>query len=258
VGWRQLLLPIVANSSLLVPVLGSALPRPWPGASPSNEAGTFAYDLRREVRSLLRAGREGQPTFVAAHLTYIHLPVYPSALELTLSEFLAVMKVPARMVRDRTFDWQDLDLPGDPLPLNQWKIRRLQSVIRSEVTDARYLQQGGRMVLFSDHGSRGDLTMENFQNSQYHHVVLATFGLPPQCPKEPISLIDIGRLIGFSDVRAEPAVEFALPERDQWPELVRSARLRWSGDVDLDEKLLAPSFADLRGHHPWSTAGPCR
>jgi len=254
VGWRQLLLPIVANNSVLVPVIGAALPRPWPGASPSNEAGTFTYDVRREVRQLLRAGRAGQPTFVAAHLTYAHLPAFPRSLDLSLAELLTVLKAPAGLVRDRTFDWQDVDRPGDPLPLNRWKVRRLQTVIRREVSDARYLEQGGQLALFSDHGSRTALTMDNFQSDRYHHVVLATFGLPPQCPAAPVSLIDIGRLMGFSDVRSEPTVELAFAESARWPVLARSARLQWGGEVDLDEGQLAEVFAGLQRYTPWPVA----
>lgn len=251
VGWRQLLLPMVANGSVLVPVLGPALPRPWPGASPSNEAGTFTYDVRREVRRILGAGHEGQRTFVAAHLTYAHLPAYPSSLEMSLAEFMAVLRTPARTVRDRTIDWQDVDAPDDPLPLNHWKIRRLQTVIQREVAEAQYLEQGGQLVLFSDHGSRRSVTLDNFQDNQYHHVVLATFGLTPRCPAEPISLIDIGGLMGFSDVRAEPTLEFTFAGPEQWPELFRTARFRWSGDVDLDEALLAQVFVGLRRYNPW-------
>ena len=254
VGWRQVLLPMVANSSVLVPVLGPALPRPWPGASPSNEAGTFTYDVRREVRQILRAGAKGERTFVAAHLTYTHLPAYPGSLEMSMTEIKAVLRAPAWTVRDRTIDWQDVDGPDDPLPLNQWKIRRLQTVIQREVSDAQFLQQGGQLVLFSDHGSRRSVTLDNFKDHRYHHVLLATFGLAPRCPAEPISLIDIGGLMGFSDSRAEPTLEFTFAGPEQWPELFRTARLRWSGDVDLDETLLAQVFVGLRRHTPWPVA----
>lgn len=258
VGWRQLLLPIVADNSILVPVIGAALPRPWPGAAPSNEAGTFTYDLGREVRQLLRAGRAGQPTLVASHLTYVHLPAYPSSLELSPAEFRSVLKAPAAMIHDRTFDWQDLDRPGDPVPLNAWKIRRVQLVIQREVADARYLEQGGQLILFSDHGSRNSLNTETFHDVRYHHVVLATFGVQPRCPKEPISLIDVARLLGLSDVMAEPSVEFVLTPPGLWPALVQTARLRWSGEVDLDEALLAQVFADMRRYEPWpKSAVPC-
>jgi hypothetical protein len=88
--------------------------------------------------------------------------------------------------------------------------------------------------------------------------MLATFGVPPSCPAEPISLIDVGRLLGFSQVRAEPLLEFAYPEPGQWPAMALSAKLRWSGQVDLDPQLAANVFAGLRKHEPWpKSAGPC-
>jgi hypothetical protein len=257
IGWRQLLLPMVANNSLLIPVFGSALPRPWPGASLSNEAGTFTYDVRRDVRRILRAGQRDQPTFVAAHLTYIHLPAYPGSRELSLDEFVTVMTAPAAAVRDRTIDWQDADRPDDPLPLNQWKIRHVQTVVRQEVVRSNYLVNGGRMVLFSDHGSRKDLAIETFGSDRYHHVPLATFGLPARCPDVAISLIDIGGLMGFGGVSSQPAVEFTFADKENWPALVHSARFRWSGGVDLDPALLAELFTSLRRHTPWPTE-PCR
>jgi hypothetical protein len=180
-------------------------------------------------------------------------------LELSKDEFKAVLMAPASAVRDRTIDWQDKDLPDDPVPLNHWKIRRIQTVIQREVTGSGFLKNGGRLVLFSDHGSRVSLNYETFGEERYHHVLLATFGLPASCPTEPISLIDIGRLFGFSAVHAEPALEFAFPEAGTWPEFATTAKLRWSGQVDMDEQLLAQVFAGLRKHSPWPVpTAPCK
>jgi hypothetical protein len=256
-GWRQLLLPMVANSAVLVPVISSALPRPWPGAVPSNESGTFSYDLRREVRSLLSAGKDGQKTFVAAHLTYVHLPVYPSTFEMSLDEFESVLRTPAIVVRDRTIDWQDKDRPDDPVPLNLWKVRRVQRVIEEEVTNSGFVKNGGKLVVFSDHGSRVSLSYETFGDPRYHHVMLATFGLPPSCPTEPISLLDIGRLMGFSKVHAEPSLEFAFPDAGKWPVFFETVKLRWSGQVDVDESLLSEVFAGLQKFDPYPNATRC-
>lgn len=256
-GWRQLLLPVVANNSMLAAVIGPALPRVWPGAPPSNEAGAFTYDVRRDVRRILRSGGSAAPTFVAAHLTYVHLPAYPAAFELTRAELAAVLAAPARLIRDRTLDWQDEDQPGDPVPLNRWKLRRVQQIIRHEVRETGYLQSGGRLMLFSDHGSRKALTMEAFTDPRYHHVPLMTFGLPARCPAAPISLIDLAALLGVSEGWAAPVVEFTFADRENWPALVHTARLRWAGDVDLDERLLARLFTDLRRHAPWPVDEGC-
>jgi hypothetical protein len=43
-------------------------------------------------------------------------------------------------------------------------------------------------------------------------------------------------------------VEFTVAPPEQWPTLVKTSRLRWSGDVDLDRGLLADIFEGLRRH----------
>jgi hypothetical protein len=251
VGWRQLLLPMVANSSIFVPVLAPVLPRPWRGSLPSNEAGTFTYDIRQEIRSLLRAGTPGQPTLVATHLTYPHLPAYPGSFELTWGEWKAVLRAPAGKIRDKTIDWGFADWIDDPIPLRQWKVRRIQELIADEVGAAQYLESGGRLIVFSDHGSRSGMSMKGFGDHRYHHVVLATFGLPARCPSRAVSLIDLGALLGLTARRSEPSVEFTFAAPAQWPALAQSVRLHWRGDVDLDADLLAEVFAELRRHDPW-------
>jgi hypothetical protein len=260
VGWRQLLLPIVANNSLLVPIVKPVFPRVWPMTSPSNQAGTFTYDVRREIRGILRAGSSGRRTLVAAHLTYTHLAAYPKSLDLSWTELRDVARAPARLVEDRSFDWQDVDRPTDPIPLQRWKLNFLQEAIREEVESAGFLDGERELVIFSDHGHRRGLSDDTFHDERYHRVLLASFGRPARCPDNPISLIDIGALLGLSDSRAEPVVEFAMAPLNTWPALMRSARFRWSGDVDLDAGLLAEVFAGLRRHKPWPGTGdnpPC-
>jgi hypothetical protein len=231
--------------------LTPALPRPWRGVSPSNEAGTFTYDVWREIRAILRAGAPGQRTLVAAHLTYTHLAAYPRWSDLSWAEIWRVARAPVGAIRDRSFDWQDVDLPADPLPLHRWKLDHLLRVIEAELDGSKYLEGGGRLIVFSDHGDRVGLTLENFMEPRYHHVLLATFGLQARCPQAPISLIDIGSLVGFPGGGAAPSVEFTIPPPAMWPSLVGSARLRWSGAVDLDAALLAGVFKGLRRHDPW-------
>lgn len=246
VGWRQLLLAIVSDNSLIVPVLKPAFPH-VPGAmSPPNHAGTFTYDVRREIRRILRAGARNERTLVVAHVNYTHHPAYPGSRDLSWQELRALASAPAGTLRDRSFNWQDRDEGGDPLKLHPWKLKHVHDVIATEVDAAGYLADDRKLVVFSDHGDRAGLGVENFSDSRYHHVPLATFGVSPRCPREPISLIDIGSLLGLSDVQAAPSVEFTIAPQEQWAALVRTSRLRWSGDVDLDAGLLGGVFKGLR------------
>jgi len=251
VGWRQAVLPVVANNSILLPILKPVFPRAWPSPSPPNQAGTFTYDLRREVRGILRAGSRGRRTLVAAHLTYTHLEAYPSSLDLSWPQRWAIARSPAALITDRGLDWQDVDRPSDPVPLQRWKLRHLEDVIRSEVIASGFLNAQRQLVIFSDHGHRLGLTLENFREERFHHVLLATFGTELRCPRRPISLIDIGALIGLTEHRAEPVVEFAMAPPSLWPQLMQGAQPRWAGDVDLDQGVLATVFNGLERYEPW-------
>jgi len=251
IGWRQILLPIVANSSILVPVIRPALPTWWPSVFSANQAGSFTYDLRRELRSILGGGVAGRPTLVMAHLTYLHMPAYPRSADLSWAELRRVGRAPARHLRDRGFDWQDVELPTDVLPLRRWKLGFLRRSLEHEIRRSGFLARSGQLVVFSDHGARAGLTPDTFSDPRYHHVLLATFGLPAQRPSEPTSLADIGTIVGLVDSRVEPSVEFTIAPPAMWPELVTSARLRWTGEVELDGGLLAEMSRHLQRHEPW-------
>jgi hypothetical protein len=250
-GWRQLLLAIVADNSLLIPLLRPALPRIWPSLTPPNHAGTYTYDLRREVRGIFRAGAKDRRTLVAAHINYAHHPAYPSARDLSWAELLQIAQAPAARLSDRTFDWQDRDEESDPVKLHVWKLKHVQEVITAEVDASQYLGDGRRLVVFSDHGDRAGLELETFADKRYYHVPLATFGLAAQCPQEPISLIDIAALLDLSDGHAAPSVEFTMAPKEQWLTLLQTSRVRWPGDVDLDRDLLAEVLEGLQRHDPW-------
>ena len=66
--------------------------------------------------------------------------------------------------------------------------------------------------MFSDHGARSGLSAANFGEARYSRVILATFGVPARYPRAPISLLDLGMLLGFRDVSrsdpADPVVEY--------------------------------------------------
>jgi hypothetical protein len=252
-GWRQLVLRIVENSSILLPLVRPVLPRlPW-SVAPPNHAGTFTYDLDREMREILFSGTEGERTLVAAHLTYLHMPAYPRLVDLTRAEMVKVFRAPAGSLRDRTFDWQDRETPLDALPLHTWKLTRLQSALTSAVDDTSFTKRGGRLLVFSDHGDRDGLVTENFTERRYYNVILATIGLPRRDVTQPISLIDIASLSGIRTGAepVNPAVEFVHYPSEMWPQLVSSVKLRWSGSVEMDRRALDDLRKHLRTHQPW-------
>ena len=254
-GWRQLVLPAVENASVLLPLIKPLLPGWWPSAAPPNHAGTYTYDVGREIRDVLTAGESGRRTLVMAHLTYVHLTAFPRWVDLTWPERWAVVTARARGLRDRSFHWQDQDRPSDAIHLHRWKPTHLQRLVTSVVDRTGFLEQGGRLIVFSDHGDRARLTYESFIEERYHRVVLASFGLPAREPGRPISLIDLGTLAGLAPVpSAEPQVEFSITTPEVWPQLISSAELGWSGGVSLDNSLLRGGFLELRQYHPW-TAG---
>lgn len=252
-GWRQILLPPASDASLFLSLLRPLLPR-LPGSSaPPNLAGTFTYDLDRDLREILTAGRGARPAFVAAHTAYLHMKAFPRRTQLTSDELRVVARSRLSGLLDRSFDWLDHDRPDDPIPLHAWKQRRLLDAVVAAVEQTGFLTRGGRLVLFSDHGERAGITLDNFADPRFFHVPLLTFHLPARDPDAPISLLDLGNLLGLTTERA-PAlavVEYAMPPTEAWGQLLRHTRTRWDGGLETDPAQLAPAFADLRTHQPW-------
>jgi hypothetical protein len=252
-GWRQLAISFVSNASVLLPLIRTlSAPIPFSPA-PANQAGTFTYDLNRELREILTAQHSVKRVFVAAHTTYLHSPVYPRATELSRAEWKRILRAPAKSLRDRSLDWQDVDLPSDAIPLRKWKLRRLQVAVTRALADTRFLERGGQLVLFSDHGDRAGMTVRNFTNEKYHRVMLVTFGLPSRKHDTPISLLDVGSLLGLNpgSLRFEPRVEFTLADPVQWPSIAKTAKPRFDGTIELNQDLLKAIFQGLRTHTPW-------
>ena len=67
----------------------------------SNHAGTFTYDRIEEPREILTAQHQSKRVFVAARTTYLHLPAYPRATELSHDEWKNVLTAPVKSLRDR-------------------------------------------------------------------------------------------------------------------------------------------------------------
>lgn len=255
-GWRQVVFAVVENNSILLPIVKPLLPRFWPSPSPPNHAGSFTYDLDRELREILTAGDGRKQTLVMAHLTYMHHAAFPRSVDLSWPEARRVLRARARRIRDRTFDWQDKDRRFDPIPMRRWKMARLQAALVANLEAVDFLS-AGRLVVFSDHGDRRGITTRNFGDARYHHVLLATANLPRRSLDAPVSLIDIGALAGIVTAAppADPIVEFAIAQAGSWPRLMETARLHWSGAVTLDPTLLARVFGTLKRSRPWADAG---
>jgi hypothetical protein len=253
----------VGNASLLLPVVRPVLPAPLLGSVPANHAGTFTYDLDRELDGIFAEGDRDGRALVVAHLTFLHHPRYPSYRELGPEERQRVRGARAGQVRDHTFDWQAEHADSDAIELRTWKLARLTAAVGAAIDRTRFLapDRGGQLLLLSDHGDRVGLTPNTFWKPAFHRVPLLTIGLPARPdPDAPVSLLDVAQLIGFgADERPrDPAVEFAVAVASQWPQLVRSATLHWDGGVTLDPALLGDVFHGLRLHRPWPAHYPAQ
>jgi hypothetical protein len=263
VGWRQLATQFVENASLLLPVVRPILPMRMFSAVPANHAGTFAYDVDRELDGIFGEGDRGGRALVVSHLTYLHHPRFPSYRELGSDERQRVWWAPAGEVRDWSFDWQNRHVAGGGLELRPWKVHRLTSAVAAAVERADFFGSGrdGQLLLLSDHGDRVGLTPNTFWRADYHHVPLLTVGLPARSdPDTPISLLDVTNLVGLAPDQAphDPAVEFTVAAAGQWPALVQSAKLDWDGSVSLDPMVLDEVFHALRMHRPWPEQHPAQ
>ncbi len=260
-GWLHYATSFVKDGSAFLPIVLPHL-REIPGAiTPANQTGTFSYDLRREVHSVLTAGARSPCAFIAEHLDYLHQTAYPRYSELTSTERAAVREARAREIRDVSLDWQPPVVTADPLSVEKWKLRRLQTVVLEEIERSGFLapEKSNRLILFSDHGSRRRLNEGNFGDPRYHRVVFATFGVAPRDPNEPMSLLDIPEMIGLADEsrpgRADPVVEYANATGDEWKALMKSARLYVNGRVSLDPAIVRRIGERLQGFRPYGNGG---
>jgi hypothetical protein len=252
-GWRQLATADVENASILLPVFRPLLPKLSHPGVPPNHLGTFSYSLDRELDEIFSCTSDKSRIFVASHLTYLHAPRFPSLFELSWPEYKRVIRSEVSSTRDRSFYWQDEDLPTDAIQLHEWKKQRLQTAVIGSIKRTKFLERGGGLLLFADHGDRAGLTMDNFCSECYYHVPLITFGLPSRDPNVPVSLIDAGSLLGIVPHMppASPTVEYTTTYPYEWEIFSRTAHVRWDGSVDLDKNLLNTAFRRLRSFKPY-------
>lgn len=256
-GWLQPATAAFKDGSILMPVMLSRSPR-IPGArSPTNQSGTFAYDLRRELDEILTAGDGAEKLFVAAHLDYLHQPSYPALHELRREEAFRVLKAPVKAVVDLSLHWQYPLVPGEPLGIYTWKLRRLQQLITHTFDAHGVLEQGrsNRIVVFSDHGPRVGIDSEEFSLQRFYKVVFATYGAARRDPSFPISLLDIDELIGLPDPSRPgpdpPVVEYthARNLREEMV-LMGTSDLEPDGTVKLNPHILTLIGERLLAYYP--------
>lgn len=261
-GWLQVMTAVIKDASIVLPVLLPRLPHIPLAGSPANQSGTFAYDLRGDIRTILTAGggESGGKAFVVAHLDFLHQARYPSFSMLSPVERSAVRRAPVGAIRDRSLDWRYPIVRYEPLSVYQWKIRHIQKVLAEELSQTGFLAPGksNRLVLFSDHGSRQRLDFSNFDLPMYHRVFLTTFGVPSRDSGKPVSLLDISDMLGFRDPAqpgpADPTVNFAMPASGELSALKqrRAIRFHLNGKVELPGEILAAIWARLRAFKPYA------
>jgi len=254
IGWRQLTSQIFGDASVLLPLVKPILPK-FPFSSvPPNHTGSFTYSIDREFNEIFSQSSVQRGTLVIGHSTYLHVPAYPKYLDLSFEDFKRVLLSRASRLKDRSFDWQDLDQPDDAIPIRRWKVMHVQTAIADAMKRFRFFERGGKMILFSDHGDRVGLSDENFHDERYHHVMFATFGLPVRDLSLPISLIDSASILGLVQHKPfNPVVEYTNGNASEWSLLMKSASLKTDGSVHLNVGILSNIFKRLRSHQPWVT-----
>ncbi|MBF5044241.1 hypothetical protein FGE12_17720 [Aggregicoccus sp. 17bor-14] len=257
-GWLQLASSTLKDASLLLPVILPRLPALPGSVLAPNQAGTYAFNVRREVAELI-AGRDGgSRAFIAGHLDFLHQARFPNYAVLTPAERALVRAGPVLALRDSSLDWQYPAIQGDRLDLYSWKIRRVQKLVIEELERSGFLDpaRGNRLVLLSDHGNRKGLTLENFGEPRFHRVLLATVGVPARDPQVPISLLDIASLVGLGDpsrpAAAPPVVEYTNALDAEWGALMASAQMRPTGVVALEPRLLQGIGGRLKAVAPYT------
>lgn len=259
-GWRQLVTAEIKNASIFLPVILSHLPYLPGAATPCNQSGTYIFDLRQEVHTILTEGSGRRPTFVAAHLDYLHQPRFPGFSDLSPAEALRVRHLEVRTIRDSSLDWQEAVTYKESQWLRQWKISHLQKVLIEEINASGILEpeKSTRLVIFSDHGIRSGLTSDNFGDERYHHVLLVAFGIPGYLnPANAISLLDIDGLIGLPNPDqqnpADPVVEYTnIVAGDEWDKLIKEALPKFDGSILVNDDILKEIRQRLRAYRPYS------
>ena len=254
-GWMQLATATLKQNSVFLAFCLPRLPQLPAAGTPRNQSGTFAFDLAAELDDLLSTPHGAPRSFSAGHLDYLHQPLYPRFSELTPSERAIVLRSPATAVQDQSFDWRYPAIAGDALGLYGWKVRHVQRVVADAVARSGFLDpaRANRLVLFSDHGSRKDLTSANFGNPVYWNVLLAAFGCESRDPARPISLLEIPALLGLADPTRPDSDTVELDYADVQNEDIGSLAPLFAADgrIFLDPRALSRIRGNMRSYLPF-------
>ncbi len=255
-GWLQVTTAAVKDAGWLLPVVLPHLPR-LPGAlTPPNQSHTYAFSLRRELSEILSCGGAAGGTLTLAHVDYLHQARYPGLSQLTAPERGRVWRAPLAVLVDRSIDWQYPVTAGEPLQLYAWKLADLQATLREAIRGTGVLSPAHRnqLVILSDHGPRKGLSAANFGEERFSGVVLATFGAEPRDPDAPVSLLDVGALVGLGAPGAppaEPVVEYVDAPNREMRALARGSRPLLDGRVAFPREVLERIGARLQTFRPY-------
>ncbi len=258
-GWLQLATATLKNDSVFLPVVLPRIPA-LPGArTPRNQSGTFGFDVAAELDDMLATAASRGRAFSAGHLDYLHQPLYPRLSELTAEERRVVLRSPVASAQDFSVDWQYPTIPGDALGVYRWKIEHVQRMVAQSIARTRFLDPvlHNRVVLFSDHGNRKNLTEQNFANPVYWNVLFATFGIPPGNPAAPVSLLDVPEMLGFARGTAGPAlpaVQFA-GINDQESAQLSNAYFLMDGRIIANPRVMAGIGKRIKEYRPFAAPG---
>ncbi|MFN2442049.1 MAG: hypothetical protein ABR517_05150, partial [Thermoanaerobaculia bacterium] len=116
-------------------------------------------------------------------------------------------------------------------------------------------EKQNRVVILSDHGDRSGISRSNFINPRYFNVIFVTFGIPERSRDRPISLLEIGSMVGLAPPREHRAVvAYAHVDEQRWAALESTARPRFDGRVELDAGVVAALARELACFEPGSGA----
>ena len=253
-GWKQPVSVAVKDASVFLPAFLPWLPELPGRGSPPNQAGTYAFSLRRELGEILGGQRGQNGSLVLAHIGYLHQARFPGMSELTEEQRDSVRVAPVTGLVDRSFDWQYPDSEGDPIRLYNWKVHRMLVEVVAAAKESGVLEpeRSNQLIIFSDHGPRTGLTDKNFGDGKHFRVPLITFGQATPDPHGTISLLDISTLIGLPDKLREtpnpPMVEYANVTGEEWAQLVKKSRPLANGGVQLDADILRAVGARVMAH----------